>query len=126
MFTNIFSGTKNLFDFGDSGIELGLPKKLPESEEKKADLIKNNSYTESQKNEIEAYLNEEKKALEYLRDLLIGKTDFKGSKLFEEIQKNAAPREYLYLHFADGWKFSTDQSFLNRIRTEIDFFLKYL
>ena len=34
------------------------------------------------------------------------------------------PREYLYLHFPDGYKFSLDLSFLKRVRAEMDFFLK--
>ena len=76
--------------------------------------------------DIETYLSNERKSLEYLRDLLTGKTELKDDELMSEIRKVAEPREYLYLHFADGYKFSMNQSFLNRIRTELDFFLKYL
>ena len=32
--------------------------------------------------------------------------------------------DYLYLHFPDGWQFNYTQSFLNRIRNEVEFFLK--
>jgi hypothetical protein len=76
--------------------------------------------------EIEAFLQGERKALEELRDLLTGHTDLTGEDLIQKIESIAKAREYLYLHFADGYRFSTNQSFLNRIRTEIDFFLKYL
>ena len=126
MFNNFFSGTKNLFDAGESGIPLAIPQRIPESFENVALKHNSTSFTDVQKNDIQNYLKEEKKALEYLRDLLTGKTDFTGDKLSDEIRKIAEPREYLYLHFADGWKFSNSQSFLNRIRTEIDFFLKYI
>ena len=77
-------------------------------------------------NDIAAYLQNERESLEYLRNLLTGKTDLKEEKLLAEIKKIAEPREYLYLHFPDGYSFAENQSFLNRIRTEIDFFLKIL
>ena len=77
-------------------------------------------------NDIAAYLQNERESLEYLRNLLTGKTDLKEEKLLSEIKKIAEPREYLYLHFPDGYTFAENQSFLNRIRTEIDFFLKIL
>lgn len=138
MFKSFFAGEKNLFDAGESGIDLGLPHtdmnclivSAPRNNKtSEADDIRHceaighgNPYT----NEIKTFLQNERNALEKLRDLLTGKTELKDKELFEEIKKIAEPREYLYLHFPDGYKFSTNQSFLNRIRTEIDFFLKFI
>ena len=139
MFRSFFAGQNNLFDAGDSGIDLGLPRKkldchvanAPHNDEGRCETStfrhceaegRGNPYAK----EIETFLQNERKALENLRDLLTGKTELKDDKLLEEIRKIAEPREYLYLHFPDGYKFSTSQSFLNRIRTEIDFFLKIL
>ena len=131
MFQSYFSGTKNLFDAGESGIDLGLPKvnidslvtdtHCNEGEVKEAEDNSN-----SFEKEISDFLTGERGALEELRNLLTGKTRLKGNELLSEIEKLAAPREYLYLHFADGCQFSSSQSFLNRIRAEIDFFLKIL
>ena len=131
MFQSYFSGTKNLFDAGESGIDLGLPKVNIDSlvtdthcndvEVKEAEDNSNSS-----EKEISDFLTGERGALEELRNLLTGETGLKGNELLSEIEKLAAPREYLYLHFADGCQFSSSQSFLNRIRTEIDFFLKIL
>ena len=131
MFQSYFSGRKNLFDTGKTGIDLGLPKvnidslvtdtHCNEGEVKEAEDNSN-----SFEKEISDFLTGERGALEELRNLLTGKTGLKGNELLSEIEKLAAPREYLYLHFADGCRFSSSQSFLNRIRTEIDFFLKIL
>lgn len=131
MFKSFFADQNNLFDAGDSGIDLGLPRKkldchvanAPRNDEGRCEAEgRGNPYAK----EIETFLQNERKALENLRDLLTGKTELKDDKLLEEIRKIAEPREYLYLHFPDGYSFSTSQSFLNRIRTEIDFFLKIL
>ena len=129
MFKSIFAGQKNLFDAGESGIDLGLPRAslncfvaYAPRNDGKTTAGRSNSHVKK----IEAYLANEKKSLEYLRNLLTGKTDLKDDELMSEIRKIAEPREYLYLHFPDGYKFTMNQSFLNRIRTEIDFFLKFL
>jgi len=147
MFKSFFAGQNNLFDAGDSGIDLGLPRKkldchvanAPRNDEVRCETESashckpdSNCHCEAEgrcnphAKDIENFLQNERKALEELRDLLTGKTDLKGEKLLEKIKKIAEPREYLYLHFPDGYKFSTSQSFLNRVRTEIDYFLKYL
>ena len=131
MFQSFFAGRKNLFDAGESGIYLGLPS--AEVDCFVADAPRNDSKvceTEGRGNPYEKDLSDflagERRTLEELRNLLTGHTELKGEELLEEIKKLASPREYLYLHFADGCQFSSSQSFLNRIRTEIDFFLKYL
>lgn len=129
MFNSFFGGTENLFDTGESGIKLEIPHAdcscpCTKTDNKFIAEIKNQNA--SKQHSATEFLLNEHRALETLRNLLTGKSELKGEALLEEIKKIAAPREYLYLHFADGWQFSTDQSFLNRIRTEIDFFLKHL
>ena len=130
MFNSLFGDTKNLYDAGETGIPLAIPKASPQcvtnAEEITELNIKHSDFSINQKKEIQTYLDNEKKSLEYLRDLLTGKSELKNDELKAEITKLAEPREYLYLHFADGWKFSISQSFLNRVRTEIDFFLKVI
>ncbi len=131
MFQSYFSGRKNLFDAGKSGIDLGLPKVnidslVTDTHCNDGEVKEAEEHSNSFEKEIRDFLTGERRALGELRNLLTGKTGLKGNELLSEIEKLAAPREYLYLHFADGCQFSGSQSFLNRIRTEIDFFLKIL
>ena len=134
MFNNFFAGIENLYDVGESGIKLDIPHKdidcFVASTTRNDEVVLRHCEAEGRSNpfdnEIKDFLATEHSALGYLRDLLTGNTELTGEALLEDIKKTAAPREYLYLHFADGWQFSTNQSFLNRIRTEIDFFLKYI
>lgn len=129
MFQSYFSGRKNLFDAGKSGIDLELPaaniNSLGSNAHSKSGKVREaEAPGNSFEKEIDNFLTGERRALGELRDLLTGHTELKGEALLAEIKKLASPREYLYLHFADGFKFSLDQSFLNRIRVEIDYFLK--
>ena len=147
MFRNFFASEKNLFDVSESGIDLGLqrinldchiaaaPRNDGESSEAqgtshcKPDSIRHcepQGRGKPHAKEIDNFFQNERHALEELRNLLTGHTDFKGEELMHKIESIAKPREYLYLHFPDGFKFSLEQSFLNRIRTELDFFLKIL
>ncbi|HAZ96694.1 MAG TPA: hypothetical protein DCW73_05600, partial [Treponema sp.] len=75
----------------------------------------------------------EKKKLEELKSLLsdgekspFRKNLHKEISLSEQIKKIAEEREYLFLHFPDGYVFKMEQSFLKRIRAETDFFIKQL
>ncbi len=146
MFKSFFAGEKNLFDLGESGIDLGLPRAdmdfhvadaprndaTLEAEDTRHDAHEGVRHCEtagrdnSHATEIDTFLQSERTALENLRNLLTGKTNLKDKELLAEIKKIAEPREYLYLHFADGYRLSTSQSFLNRLRTEIDYFLKFI
>lgn len=128
MFIANFSKEKNLFDLGKTGINLMLPdyKKTIEGFANKASNLKKMPFEESQINLLQNYLDEELAALEELRDLLTGKIKLGKSDLKNRITALAEPREYLYLHFPDGNKFSTDLSFLKRIRSQLDYFIKVL
>jgi len=124
LFNNFFGNTHNLFDSSLCGLPLSLPRVLPQP----LNSQKNN-FVLPEKNiinttELSEYLSNEKHQLLKLKGLLTGEISIETQKLEDEIKKIAVPREYLYLHFPDGYSFQYNQSFLNRIRTEIDFFLK--
>lgn len=152
-FNHFFQGIKNLFDAGDCGISLSIPRQNPQDEKTPQPAGKmaagqetsattesfshqgqvqagqgnqTTFYTDAQAKVIEEYLKKEKAELLQLRDLLTGKTKLSDEERKSQITKIVASKEYLFLHFADGYRFAYNQSFLNRIRSEIDFFLKYL
>ena len=131
LFARYFGATKNLFDAGSTGIPLSLPSAL-NSEGK---LIYNAGSTGSLKlkncknklsEAIEKYLSDEKNALIRLRELLTTEQGLPKEELQAQITELAQGREYLFLHYPDGCTFRYEQSFLNRIRTEIDFYLRIL
>lgn len=123
LFNNLFSNQhKNIYNSSQLSNTISLPHKLPEPlADIKEIKIDESSYSDEK---LKIYFEEEKNVLITLRDLLTGKTNLSGEELKLEIKKLAAPREYLFLHFPDGHQFSYTQDFLNRIRIEIDFFLK--
>ena len=61
-----------------------------------------------------------------LKDIFTGKIVLNEDSRNEEIIKLLKKREYLFLHFPDGYQLNLSQDFLNRIRVQIDFFLKIL
>ena len=77
-------------------------------------------------NDITTFLSQETTALEELKSLLTGEKQLPADQLEKEITKLAGEREYLFLHFPDGHRFAYTQSFLNRIRVEVDYFLKIM
>ena len=122
LFRGYFSGTKNLYDSADCGINLGLPQKKPEVCNTTQNIDLQNKLEKS--NSTAAFFESEKQTLEKLRDVLSGKLPLPPEEQQDFITKTAACREYLYLHFADGISFKYETSLLKRIRTDIDFFLK--
>ena len=81
---------------------------------------------EGQSQKLKNYLQKEKESLEKLKALLTGEKQVPPEELEREITALVTEREYLYLHFPDGHKFVYTQSFLNRIRIEVDYYLKVL
>lgn len=133
LFEYKFSGTKNLFDAGKSGINLGLPQKFPGQNSE--DLPKNENKTEKfllqdEDKEISLkiknWLAAEKDALNELKAIFTGKTGLSENERKEKIKNLLKDREYLYIHFPDSHNMDFSQSFLNRIRIEIDYFLKII
>ena len=117
----------NLFDISTEGMELNLERRDLSSAE---EIIQNRSESavsnsrvlqknaETGKN-VRQFLLDELESLEKLKFRMINGTEL------DEIVPSLKQREYLYLHFPDGYKEpSLEKSFLNRVRAEIDFFIK--
>jgi len=116
-----------LYDISDEGLNLDLERKdLNSAEEMILNFpedIKSIRPDYTEKNEknykIKEFLEEELDSLRKLKFRLIS-----GSEM-EEIIPSLKKMEYLYLHFPDGYKEpALEISFLNRVRAEIDFFIK--
>lgn len=80
----------------------------------------------SENSSVQEFLSSEKEALLELRDLLSGKGDVSEAERSEKIRMLLENRQYLYLHFPDGYRFSMELNFLKRVRGEIEGFLKVL
>lgn len=126
LFSYRYSGTKNVFDIGKSGIFLNIAAK--ETAECNSFEGKTSFLADQKRNieKIHKFMEQEKAALNKLKDIFTGKTELNEKNRTEEIIKLLEKREYLYLHFPDGYQLNTSQDFLNRIRIQIDFFLKIL
>lgn len=135
LFISLFWDEKNIFDISDCGYPLDKIPRLNVSQMNQITdgmkntkenfiLDKSENYSNEQINELLQLLKKEKEELQYLKMLLTEKTDFSKEELQQKISALTSEKEYLFLHFPDGYSFRYEQSFLNRIRTEIDFFLK--
>ena len=131
-FADAFAGVQNLYDAGRQGIPLGVQEI---SSEKLAMYLETVGQKERQaligagaeKSQIVRYLEGEEKALNRIKELLMFGQDVAscGVPPERELHSLISEREYLFLHFPDGYRCSTgDLSFLKRIRGQIDFFLK--
>lgn len=127
LFNSFFENTKNLYDSSDCGIPLNIPQTKPETTKTENFYDNINSNTLYKNKELLCtYFETERKTLLEVKDILTGKIKLPAQELEAKLTELIKPREYLYLHFADGWQFQYSQSFLNRVRTEIDFFLKIM
>lgn len=126
LFISFFSREQNLFDLGKTGIDLHLSKELVIYKGHENSIITKSEFSEKTISILNDYLENERNQLNYLKDILTGTIKLSENETNEEIKKIAEPREYLYLHFPDGYCYSESLSFLKRIRTEIDYFLKIL
>ncbi len=142
LFEDRFSGAKNLFDIGKTGLDLGIERKDFPSELSEYEIIKTKS-TENKnilkadfqskretrsaiRAETEKFISEEKNALSELKDILSGKTGLSEDERNRKILEILENREYLYLHFPDGYRKNLSLGFLKRVRSETDYFLKIL
>ena len=137
-----FGTVMNVFDCGTSGLDIGLPRAsddmltaAAQSEKKQGDILTteyepaaDKALQEALYEKIAHYYEKERRALEALRDLLMkgDSSEYRDLtiSLTEQIMNLLRDRDYLYLHFPDGYKLSSDVGFLKRVRAEIDFFLK--
>ena len=81
--------------------------------------ITNNTRKQKLAEKIREFYHKEEGVLQELRKGLSS-----GNICQERILEILEEADYLYLHFPDGYKPSLDISFLKRVRSEIDFFLK--
>ena len=127
LFTGCFSASRNLYDAGKCGIPLGLVQKMPEEDAvaKEMETAERLSFSKKDKDSINDFFKSEKNTLIELRNILSGEKKLSSEEQEKKIKAFASSREYLYLHFADGIHFRYETSLLKRIRTEIDFFLKF-
>ena len=143
LFTAFFEKIPNLFDARSKGLDLNLPHAttaqidelcrtfVPKTAGEYNSLFKQkeNDFNSAEE-KTQSFLKVQKTALMRIKELLS-----KGQNacpppapdLQTELDSLLSGREYLYLHFPDGYKCDTKNlSFLKRVRSEIDFFLKDL
>ena len=143
-FADFFSGTVNLYDAGEQGLPLSIQQISSEKlaayletlDSTAASAIRGQDLHFSETSpkekarkihEIREYLEKEEKSLNRIKELLMFGKDVASCScsVEEELHALIAPREYLFLHFPDGYKCTpSDISFLKRVRGQIDFFLK--
>jgi hypothetical protein len=132
LFCARFLSAPNVFDAGGSGLSLNLPrvalKKLLETPSAPPPetpcRARANNTAQISAAAVEEYLRQEETALKDLRGILSGEKKLAPDAQQKQIAALLEEREYLYLHFPDGFAPSTDTQFLMRVRAEIDFFLK--
>ena len=137
-FYSSFRNVPNLYDIGKSGIPLGIPYVSADSlsfmnNSGSADALEEKlslPADKARKEKILHFYKDEEISLQTIKDLLINgdKSLFRNQQitLTEQLEELLKEREYLYLHFPDGYRLSTELSFLKRIRAETDFFLKQI
>ena len=147
-FNSLFQNEKNLFDAADSGLSLMIPQKKPcyadnwcaDSRVKPdydntvpnhdntvsdyATIQKQSFSCPTRESQIFQFFKAEAAALTELKNILTGKIQLSEEESNNKIMELIEAREYLYLHFPDGYKASTELSFLKRIRAELEIFLK--
>ncbi len=138
-FREFFGKSRNFFSCSPFGLNIGLTQvkkeevkyflqKLKSPEKNIPNEAKQNiKSSEKIRKEILLYLKNEESALEEIKILLSGrKSENQTNEDFErELEALLSCREYLFLHFPDGFKCDIkNTSFLKRVRSELDFFLK--
>nr|WP_318741002.1 6-hydroxymethylpterin diphosphokinase MptE-like protein [uncultured Treponema sp.] len=135
LFNENFEDEQNIFDIRTSGINLTSAKADLDHfiESLPANLHSNSyelnlNYQAIPKSNITSFLQNEKQALEELKDLFTYADNSalrkKDISLNEQIDSILTNREYLFIHFPDAVGPTNPQSYYNRIRIELDFFLK--
>lgn len=131
-----FTSQKNIFDIRSCGIDLNLKDgknefdkilNIESAKKKEIDFSElkfSSIQKEKIKNDIKNYFESEIKDLNFAKKILTNSVKITKERADDELEKILKPKDYLYLHFPDGFKFSLELSFLKRISTEIDFFLK--
>ena len=142
-FNSLFQNEKNLFDSSETGLPLEIPAAAPSVSNipDKTDIRVKPEYDSNflsfscstplsfscstrESPKLTQFFANESVALTELKDILTGKITLSEEERNKRILELIDQREYLYLHFPDGHKISTDVSFLKRVRAEIEIFLK--
>lgn len=129
-FSGLFHAEKNVFDAGTTGIALGLEHRdvscvFEKSGSAQCAAEASVPHTDTDRQRlITHFYDAEEKALCELRDILSHGQHMNETERNERITKLLTAREYLFLHFPDGYRLSLSPSFLKRVRAETDFFLK--
>lgn len=127
-FVQMFSRAKNLFDSRNFGIPLGLEEKFPSPQD-----FENRENTwllqePEEKHDALDFIENERNCLLTAKDLLVNgeNSEYRNKEisLHEQIKSILEHREYLFLHFPDGFHLRMDEDFLKRVRAEIDTFIK--
>ena len=128
LFSARYKNVKNLFDISS----FGLVNELPQSSIDDVINLLNRNRSELNSTEltmlpcyedatIDSFYKNETSLLESIKNVLIGKKTVDQKELLSLIDSC----NYLYTHFPDGHECATlRQDFLNRIRFEVDYFLK--
>ncbi len=133
-FNLMFASFPNLFDASIIGLDIGLTQKkiedvfFPPSRSNDKEKVQDKKNEKYPKEKAIPWCKKEKNELLKLKDLLSNgeKSVFfnKEENLENQIRSLIECREYLFLHFPDGFSARMDTSFLKRVRAEIDFFIK--
>ena len=143
LFSARYKNTANIYDLSLSGAKTGLPflreedaaalinREANRTQDKLTDsggagVIEQTAARTAQSaahrtSAVQSFYAEEKKRLHTLRSALTGETPLNT----EDLKALLEECSYLYIHFPDGHRgVSLSQSFLNRVRSEIDGFIK--
>ena len=117
LFDNLFSFEPNFFQNN-----VVVPEKVNETN---LDFDFNANENVKKSFMFSAYFENEKNKLVRIKNILTGVEKFEMPEQAEQtLSQLITSCDYLYLHFPDGWHYKYNQSFLNRVRAEVDFFLK--
>jgi len=131
LFSARYKNAENIYDLALSGAPTALPFLSEQAAEriieahnshyKETDMEKTPENVPSMPCSAKTFCEEEKKHLRTLRSALTGEYPLNTADLKKLLEKCS----YLYVHFPDGQRGpSLSQSFLNRVRSELDVFLK--
>ena len=120
--TPVLLNYKNLFDSLFSEEKNIFMNTIKLSENKFVLQVKVNDKTYNKN--VDNFFAKEKEKLVRIKNILTGTEKLSSEAIEETLTQLITSSDYLYLHFPDGWQFNYTQSFLNRIRNEVEFFLK--
>ncbi len=130
LFEREFNAQRRLFDIGDSGLDLGLPRVSPDDAES---AFSERAFTEPPA-EIGPTIADPTKVIAFiqaeLRKLEAVRAHLKGLRSNEDIESLLSECDYLWSHFpecagTEGQRPpASDTAFVKRVRAEVDVFMK--